>query len=240
MTRIVQGVDVQQQPAPADLEPGGAGQSQVQLTVSRNFFEQPPRLVFTYTAGGAPRRAETFLPVTACRFQTPVECAKENYFAVWNKISGAPNEVTQVFRARRAMSKADVESAVAGLRYSVLAGVDPSPENVVGAARASVAGKDVYCVVRVELQPAQQAVKLTVKTSNAALSEARAPTACAPGSVRCRGQRAPWEDSARRRARWRGAAVCRARARAARAIALTVRSRAGGAIRSRGAVCLRP
>ncbi len=41
------------------------------------------------------------------------------YFNVWGKISGAPNEVTKAFKAKKPIVKAEVEAAVSGAKYSV-------------------------------------------------------------------------------------------------------------------------
>jgi hypothetical protein len=46
--------------------------------------------------GGHPSGIQAPLPVTILKFLTPVECTKEQYFAVWGKMTGQPNEVTQV------------------------------------------------------------------------------------------------------------------------------------------------
>ena len=55
----------------------------------------------------------------------------------------------------------------------MLQGVDPNANNVVGAAKVRLGNAaDVYSVLRIETVPAQQAVKLTVKTNNAAMTEA--------------------------------------------------------------------
>jgi len=166
----IQGVETQAQPAPDTLPPGGQGQHQVQLNVSA-VFAAPPKLTYTFTQGGVSRTLETFLPITPCRFQAPVTCTKEQYFGVWGKITGPPNEVAKVFKSKKPIVRKDFEDAIAALRYSVLVGVDPNPNNIVGAARASVAGQDMFCVIRIETEPAQQAIKLTIKTSSPALSE---------------------------------------------------------------------
>jgi hypothetical protein len=51
-------------------------------------------------------------------------------------------------------------------------GVDPNDNNIVGAAKVNLGTSDVYSVIRIETEPIQQAMKLTVKTNNANMTEA--------------------------------------------------------------------
>ena len=51
-------------------------------------------------------------------------------------------------------------------------GGDPNDSNVVGAAKVNLGAADVYSVLRIETEPIQLAVKLTIKTSNASMTEA--------------------------------------------------------------------
>jgi hypothetical protein len=55
---------------------------------------------------------------------------------------------------------------------TVRQGVDPNDNNVVGAAKVHLGPADVYSVLRIETEPIQLAVKLTIKTSNASMTEA--------------------------------------------------------------------
>ena len=59
-------------------------------------FRVPPTIKIGFSMGGHPSAIQAPLPVTILKFLTPVECTKEQYFAVWGKMTGQPNEVTQV------------------------------------------------------------------------------------------------------------------------------------------------
>ena len=43
-------------------------------------------------------RVDLRLPVGVTKFLVPVVCTKEQFFGVWAKIAGAPNELTQARR----------------------------------------------------------------------------------------------------------------------------------------------
>jgi hypothetical protein len=38
----------------------------------------------------------TWLPVHVAKFNAPVDCNKDQYFSVWGKIQGPPNESVKV------------------------------------------------------------------------------------------------------------------------------------------------
>lgn len=163
-------LNMQMQPAQPQIMPGAFCMQQLQFQV-KDYFGEPPKVTLRYSRSGQQVAHDTWLPISLTKFFQPVTCSKEQYFNVWGKISGAPNEVTKVFKGKKAIVKAEVEQCVLGAKYSVLQGVD-KPENVVGAAKVNLGQGDVYCVIRLEMEPAQQAYKLTVKTSNANVTEA--------------------------------------------------------------------
>lgn len=61
-------------------------------------FQMPPRIKVGFSSGRHSSSVQAPLPVTILKFLTPVECTKEQYFAVWGKMTGQPNEVTKVMR----------------------------------------------------------------------------------------------------------------------------------------------
>ena len=77
----------------------------------------------------------TWLPIHVAKFNTAVECNKDQYFAVWGKITSAPQQSIQVWKSAAPINKQAIQTIVAGLNYSILQGVDPNPNNVVGAAK---------------------------------------------------------------------------------------------------------
>ncbi|EKX53898.1 Adaptor protein complex 2 subunit alpha 1 [Guillardia theta CCMP2712] len=156
----------QVQDAATSIAPNATITQQVQMQ-AKTYFSEPPKLALSFSAQGSPRQVTTWLPVHVCKFQQPVTCNKDQYFAVWGKITGAPNESVNVFKSPRPIVRTDVENVVKTINYSALQGVDPNPNNVCGAAKINLGAGDVYCVIRLEIDSAQQAYKLTVKTNNA-------------------------------------------------------------------------
>jgi len=160
----------QVQDAATSIAPNATITQQVQMQ-AKTYFSEPPKLALSFSAQGSPRQVTTWLPVHVCKFQQPVTCNKDQYFAVWGKITGAPNESVNVFKSPRPIVRTDVENVVKTINYSALQGVDPNPNNVCGAAKINLGAGDVYCVIRLEIDSAQQAYKLTVKTNNAQVTE---------------------------------------------------------------------
>mmetsp|Transcript_35454 Transcript_35454/g.90562 ORF Transcript_35454/g.90562 Transcript_35454/m.90562 type:complete len:238 (-) Transcript_35454:17-730(-) len=150
---------------PPSLPPLGAHPQSVALKVL-DYFTDPPRLQVTYTSQGRASSAETKLPLSVCKFLTPVQCTKEQYFSVWGKIQGAPNEASQVLSSTRPGAPPPLEGLVTGVHFSVLPGIDPNPNNVCGACRMNIGLGDVFGVIRVEAAPGGGSWKVTVKASH--------------------------------------------------------------------------
>jgi len=81
--------------ATSSIPPGGVVEQQVQLKAN-DYFVEPPKLAVAYMAQGAQKQMATWIPVHVAKFNAPVQCNKDQYFAVWGKISGPPNECVKV------------------------------------------------------------------------------------------------------------------------------------------------
>jgi len=158
-------LQLQDSGTPKALPPHGAHPQLLSLRIL-DYFSDPPRLQINYSSGGKPVCVDTKLPLSICKFLAPVQCTKDQYFGVWNKITGAPNEVSQVLKGTGAVSASELESCIKGLRFSLVSGIDPNPKSYCGACRLNIGHGDVFGVLRVETQPAPQAYKITIKTSN--------------------------------------------------------------------------
>ena len=95
--QIQQVQSVAQALSSSTIPPGGVIEQQVQMKAN-DYFREPPKLAVAYSAQGSQRQITTWLPLHVAKFNAPVQCNKDQYFAVWGKISGPPNESVQVSR----------------------------------------------------------------------------------------------------------------------------------------------
>ncbi|KAG0171178.1 hypothetical protein DFQ30_001336 [Apophysomyces sp. BC1015] len=114
------------------------------------------------------------LPVVLTKFQEPIESMDGgNFFKRWNQIGGAPRENQAIFRSEVPIQLATVTQILQGYRFGLLQGVDPNPNNFVGAGvlDAGKAGGKVGALLRLEPNLEQNMFRLTIRTPTESVSE---------------------------------------------------------------------
>ncbi|BGP37473.1 hypothetical protein JCM10449v2_001379 [Rhodotorula kratochvilovae] len=138
----------------------------------RDLFAEPPLLHLSYLAGSL-QTLTLRLPVWPTKFVEPVRLDAAAFFERWKQIGGAPREAQQVFPIPNGVDAEKNRRVVGGARLGVLEGIDPNPSNVVaaGVLHMSTGGK-VGCLLRVEPNAEAKLCRLTVRTTNEAVSQA--------------------------------------------------------------------
>ncbi|GAA5929074.1 hypothetical protein JCM3775_006728 [Rhodotorula graminis] len=151
--------------------------SQVQQLVHvecKDLFAHPPLLHISYLAGSL-QTLTLRLPVWPTKFVEPVKLDAAAFFERWKQIGGAPREAQQIFPLPGS-GVVDAEKnrrVVGGARLGVLDGIDPNPNNVVAAGVLHMSnGGKVGCLLRVEPNAEAKLCRLTVRTTNEAVSQA--------------------------------------------------------------------
>ena len=85
---------------------GGAQVQQEVAVKAEGYWVTPPKLAVAYSCAAAAgatqdKKIMTWLPVHVGKFNVPVECSREQYFAVWAKMSAPGSESVQVMRRNR-------------------------------------------------------------------------------------------------------------------------------------------
>ncbi|GAA5836838.1 hypothetical protein JCM11251_005801 [Rhodosporidiobolus azoricus] len=152
--------------------------SQVQQLVHvecRSPFSTPPLLHISYLAGSL-QTITLRLPVWLLKFVEPVKLDSSSFFERWKQIGGPPREAQKIFPiALDSSGKVDVAKnrrVVGGTKMGVLDGIDPNPNNVVAAGVLHMAqGGKVGCLLRLEPNAEAKLCRLTVRTTNDAVSQ---------------------------------------------------------------------
>nr|KAJ3423279.1 hypothetical protein HK105_006656 [Polyrhizophydium stewartii] len=128
-------------------------------------------LVVEYTFGPHPIRRELRFPVVLSKFVAPVEFGADDFFARWRQIGGAPREAQKVFPAGGVIDVKIPRAVLASMQLASLEGVDPNPNNSVGAGIFSCtqAGK-IGILVRIEPSLEHQMFRVTVRATNEAVA----------------------------------------------------------------------
>ncbi|KAJ3092583.1 hypothetical protein HK102_005352 [Quaeritorhiza haematococci] len=133
---------------------------------------KPPILQLSYFWAGAlsdtPATLNLRMPILITKFVNPVVLNGPDFFARWRQIGGAPREVQFVFKtgSGKPIVVDVVRKVLSGLRFGVLDGIDPNPNNFVGAGifSSAEAGK-VGCLLRLEINMEQQVCYVLVLLS---------------------------------------------------------------------------
>jgi AP-2 complex subunit alpha len=125
----------------------------------RKMFATPPILTVSFLAGSH-QTISVQLPVVLTKFFEHVKLGQADFFERWKLIGGPPREAQSVFSVELTptgqLDLVKHRQVVSGHRLNVLDGIDPNPNNIVGAAilHMSVGGK-IGCLLR--LEPNRQA-----------------------------------------------------------------------------------
>lgn len=120
----------------------------------KKFFAEAPTLTVSFLAGSH-QTVSVRLPILLTKFVEHVKLGQTEFFERWKLIGGPPREAQNVFAIDLAVNgQLDLvkhRQVVAGHRFNVLEGIDPNPNNLVGAGILHMSGDGkVGCLLRVE------------------------------------------------------------------------------------------
>ncbi|KAL0951186.1 hypothetical protein HGRIS_007915 [Hohenbuehelia grisea] len=133
-------------------------------------FTTPPVLSISFLAGSH-QTVSLRLPIVLTKFFEHVQLGAADFFERWKLIGGPPRESQEIFPIELTSSgQLDLQKhrqVVSGHRINVLDGVDPNPNNLVGAGvlQMSVEGK-VGCLLRLEPNRDAKLCRLTVRSTS--------------------------------------------------------------------------
>ena len=130
-------------------------QTQLLLQVEcKKFFSTPPSISVSFLAG-AQQSVVLQLPVLITKFFEHVSLVQADFFERWKLIGGPPRESQTIFpitlTEEGGLDLQRYRQVISGHRLNLLDGIDPNPNNLVGAGilHTSVEGK-VGCLLRFE------------------------------------------------------------------------------------------
>lgn len=138
---------------PSTIAPRTQVQLQLQVECKKP-FTTPPTITISFLAGSH-QDVTLRLPVVLTKFLEHVTLQQTEFFERWRLIGGPPREAQSVFPIKLAdtgvIDLARQEKVVSGHMFNILKGVDPNPNNIVGAAVLHTSGDGkVGCLLRVE------------------------------------------------------------------------------------------
>ncbi|GAA5894570.1 Apl3p [Sporobolomyces salmoneus] len=151
--------------------------SQIQQLVHvecRSAFSEPPLLNISYLAGSL-QTITLRLPLWISKFLEPVKLESGAFFERWKQIGGPPREAQKIFKIQvDSSSGVDVakqQRVVGGIKMGLLPGVDPNPSNTVAAGVLHTSKGKIGCLLRMEPNEKAKLCRLTIRSTNEAVSK---------------------------------------------------------------------
>ncbi|GAA5924000.1 Apl3p [Sporobolomyces koalae] len=163
---------------PKITSPHVSALSQIQQLIQvecRSVFTEPPLLNISYLAGSL-QTLTLRLPVWISKFLEPVTLDSSAFFERWKQIGGPPREAQKIFKIHVDSNSGGVDvgkqqRVVAGTKMGLLSGVDPNPTNTVAAGVLHMSSGKVGCLLRMEPNEKAKLCRLTVRSTNNAVSK---------------------------------------------------------------------
>ena len=130
-------------------------QDQVQLTTmfeAQSVFTLSPTIRISYLAG-ALQALTLQLPVMMHKYMGKAQLGADDFFKRWRQIGGAPREAQRIFGVKNGGRMGDAawsRRVAEHFGWSVLQGVDPNDNNVVGASVCHTTTGKLGCLLRIE------------------------------------------------------------------------------------------
>lgn len=156
------------------VEPGVEGGAQVQQVLNIEClgdFSVPPLLALRFRYGGAPQSLTLKLPITLNKFFQASEMGAQDFFQRWKQLSMPQQEAQKIFKAAHPMDPEVTKAKLLGFGSALLEGVDPNPDNFVGAGIIQTKSLQVGCLLRLEPNAQAQMYRLTLRTSKESVSK---------------------------------------------------------------------
>lgn len=122
-----------------------------------------PTLNITFSYCGVPQKFTVQLPVYLHKFLEGTMMNAEAFFMRWKNLTQPSQEEQRIFKAK--VPQADEGLKLAGFGFGVLQGVDPSPDNLVGAGILHTKQGQVGLLLRLEPNRTAGMYRLTVRAS---------------------------------------------------------------------------
>ncbi|XP_006825804.2 AP-2 complex subunit alpha-2-like, partial [Saccoglossus kowalevskii] len=170
-------------PVDSTVDAGAQVQQLINVECNTSFDEAPILIVnFTVLKGpnssgqcrwycSIPQSISLKLPVMVNKFFEQTEMGSQIFFSRWKLLSNPAQEEQKIFKAQFPIDKEVNKAKIIGFGLSSLEGVDPNPDNYVGAGVIHTKAMQIGCLMRLEPNLQAQMYRLTLRTSKESVSK---------------------------------------------------------------------
>ncbi|KAK2712256.1 AP-2 complex subunit alpha-like isoform X1 [Artemia franciscana] len=145
---------IQVKPIDSTIEAGAQVQQLINVECLEEISEFPS-LTVMFTYNGIQQKFNLKLPLSLNKFFEPTEMTGEIFFARWKNLNSPQQECQKIFKANYPIDTAASRAKLSGFGIQLLDGIDPNPDNFVGAGIIHTKTQQVGCLLR--LEPNKQA-----------------------------------------------------------------------------------
>ncbi|XP_078585577.1 AP-2 complex subunit alpha-2-like isoform X1 [Branchiostoma floridae x Branchiostoma japonicum] len=163
---LASAMNVQTKPLDVNTVEGGAQVQQIINVECIADFVDAPILSIKFSYSGSMQQINLMLPVMLNKFFEPVEMDATSFFNRWKQLSSPGQEEQKIFKASFPINSDTSRTKLLGFGFGLLDGVDPNPDNFVGAGIIKAQSSQVGCLLRLEPNMQAQMYRLTLRTSS--------------------------------------------------------------------------
>jgi AP-2 complex subunit alpha len=169
---VDESLGVTSKPPPHMLESGAQVQQLFEVEC-KGVFTSSPKLRIRFNRDGGPMCIVLRLPVLLNKFLEPLSSmSASDFFQRWKQLGDKQDQEAQsIFDAKFPIEKDSAGAKLLGFGVSVLADIDPNPDNFVSAGIINASSTRVGCLLRLEPNKEIKKYRLTIRSSNAAVSQ---------------------------------------------------------------------
>ncbi|KAI8489577.1 AP-2 complex subunit alpha-2, partial [Branchiostoma belcheri] len=163
-------LNVQTKPLDVNTVEGGAQVQQIINVECISDFVDAPVLSIKFSYSGSMQQINLMLPVMLNKFFEPVEMDATTFFNRWKQLNSPGQEEQKIFKATFPIDSDTSRTKLLGFGFGLLDGVDPNPDNFVGAGIIKAQSSQVGCLLRLEPNMQAQMYRLTLRTSSTSVT----------------------------------------------------------------------
>lgn len=156
-------VQLQAQSLDTTLE-GGAQKQQVVNVQCISEFEHALSANFSFQYSGVPQKFQLTFPLMVNKFMEATQMQAAQFFQRW-KVLSQPLQESQVIKKTSSMETDAIKNKLSGFGFGMLEGIDPIPDNFVGAGIIHTVSQQIGCLLRFEPNKQVQMFRLTIRVS---------------------------------------------------------------------------
>ncbi|CAH8541289.1 unnamed protein product [Heterobilharzia americana] len=164
VNEFVKAISIELQPGPDRIEAGTQVQQGLNVECLRPFTEVV-KLSVSFLCDDSKQHYALMLPITLNKFLQPAEMDQGTFFSRWKLLSQPGQECQKINPAHFPLETSSVRTITKNFGFSVLDGIDPNPQNIVGAGIVITSGQQVGVLLRLEPNTQSKMYRITIRST---------------------------------------------------------------------------